>query len=59
MQLAHMHVHTRIPALTQHEIKEFLKPAFDQARELQLQPNTKCLSEIPFVTVRYYFLLAL
>ena len=40
------------PALTPLEIQELLKPAFDQARDLQLQLESKQnLERIPFVTV--------
>ena len=55
MYLSYIHEHShKHAALTPLEIQEFLRPAFDLARELQLQSYAKDMSEkIPFVTVRH------
>ena len=46
------------PAMTPLEIQELLKPAFDQARELQQQLDLKH-DRIPFVTVSQPFVMLL
>ena len=50
------YTHLKTSALTPHEIQELLKPAFNQARELQVQLDSKQkLERVPFVTVSYLF----